>query len=457
MFSLHISHPPGSSVTIWLDGKLSTLPFVPEAESATNSSFSWVNSGLESMSVVENSVTLGDHQLFVHISSDQNLVVFDRIDFWFPSNYPTPTNHTIFASSVSAGATVDDTSDLVQYSHSGWEHGRDPFFWNETFSSTATTGASIQISFLGTGIWIYGAISVEGTVFSVETIRKYGREDIRNVTRHTIESQGIDVPIYKAPIFVDQNLPFSNMYTYNITLLAGKLQIDYVRVAGKVVPSDFDTVVETSVPITPYDSTPSSLDYKAVVISAACGTVFAFVLAIATLLFCKKYGGQISFSDSHGSQGQNGQKTRVEPFYPDCINESPSLSRKAKGKFTQDFSLLRSGSGPSNLPSSSTISISQWDDSLITTSSSSSPTVTVAIASISGGQPSAVGENSLQGELGEHGLSLSHADLARLFERAEELRLIASEGRGLDRDGKELEPPLENLARQLATRSPSIV
>ncbi|KAG8790937.1 hypothetical protein FRC17_008832, partial [Serendipita sp. 399] len=95
MFSLHISHPPGSSVTIWLDGKLSTLPFVPEAESVIISLQPGLNSGLESMSVVENMITLGDHQLLVLISSNKDLVVFDRLDFWFPSDSPTPTNHSM--------------------------------------------------------------------------------------------------------------------------------------------------------------------------------------------------------------------------------------------------------------------------------------------------------------------------------------------------------------------------
>ncbi|KAG8808418.1 hypothetical protein FRC17_003961, partial [Serendipita sp. 399] len=319
MFSLHISHPPGSSVTIWLDGKLSMLPFVPEAESVTNSLQPGLNSGLESMSVVENMITLGDHQLLVLISSDQDLVVFDRLDFWFPSDSPTPTNHSMVASSAPAGEIVDDTSDLLQYSHSGWEQGYGPFFWNESFSATATTGASIQ-TFI---IRIYGAISAEGAVFSVEAIRKYGQETTRNVTRHTIESQEIDVPIYKAPIFVDQDLPYSNMYTYNITLLAGKLQIDYVRIVGKVVPTDFETV-ETSGPVTSYDPTPSSLDYKAVVISAACGTALVVSLVIGALLFCKRYYGERV--PLNGSQSE--QEKGIEPFYPDLVDGSPSLSRK---------------------------------------------------------------------------------------------------------------------------------
>ncbi|KAG8837384.1 hypothetical protein FRB91_008133 [Serendipita sp. 411] len=48
-------------------------------------------------------------------------------------------------------------------------------------------------------------------------------------------------------------------------------------------------------------------------------------------------------------------------------------------------------------------------------------------------------------------LSLSHSDLARVFQRAEELR---RNGGHHGSEGSELDPPLESLARRLASGEP---
>ncbi|KAG9053462.1 hypothetical protein FS842_008172 [Serendipita sp. 407] len=112
---------------------------------------------------------------------------------------------------------------------SGWKHESNPFFLNSTSTVTTTPGAWIQVSFVGTGVWVYGAIAPEGAVFRVEVIRKYGQETTRDVNIHNITRPGLEIPIYKAPLFTEPSLPHSNMYTYNITLISGTIQIDYIR------------------------------------------------------------------------------------------------------------------------------------------------------------------------------------------------------------------------------------
>ncbi|KAG8810567.1 hypothetical protein FRB91_003590 [Serendipita sp. 411] len=230
MFYLYISRPVGSSVSVWLDGKRSTFPFKPQNQSSQRVVLS---NGIEDMFVMEGEIGSADHQLLIDASSnsEEHPVIFDRIEMETPDNTPSPLpmNYTTVATSVPAGETVDDVSDSLNYSESGWERKEHPFFYGNSSSVTTTPGSWVQLTFVGTGIWVYGAIPVEGVVFSVEAIRKYGRETTREITTHNFTLPDLEVPIYQAPLLAHSELTYANAYIYNITLISGSMQLDFIR------------------------------------------------------------------------------------------------------------------------------------------------------------------------------------------------------------------------------------
>ncbi|KAG8800103.1 hypothetical protein FRC17_006962, partial [Serendipita sp. 399] len=160
-------------------------PFIPESESV----FSEMNTGLANMFALDMNTTWDNHELLVNISAtEDNPVIFDRVEVLDTSaaqiDYSTEGNvPSMF---------LDNGNDLVTYSGGGntWKHQYDPFFLNGTASVTNKPGAWVQIALTGTGIRVYGAIPVEGTVFSVELVTKYGSEYRRNVTTRTITRPG---------------------------------------------------------------------------------------------------------------------------------------------------------------------------------------------------------------------------------------------------------------------------
>ncbi|KAG8828959.1 hypothetical protein FRC18_009697 [Serendipita sp. 400] len=149
----------------------------------------------------------------------------------------------------------------------------------------------------------------------------------------------------------------------------------------------------------------------------------------------------------------------VEPFYASNYPSSSSHSRSAKSAHA--YSDASSASAPPPLPPPST---SYWDRSALTGSSTSTSRISnpmtnvITLLDSDGGRRN---DNRNDGDRpsGEENpaMSLSHSDLARVFRRAEELRL-GNGGSGGDRESADraletnggLEPPLEALARQLA-------
>ncbi|KAG9054100.1 hypothetical protein FS842_006199 [Serendipita sp. 407] len=445
MFAMHISHPPGSTIAIWLDGKLSTLPFISEDES-TLQDVKYLNTGVTS--AVESHIPVGDHQLLVNVSSEQDLVTFDRIDIVFSQKNPAPTNYSIDASSVPAGDVADDTSNLLRYSTSGWKHESNPFFWNSTSTVTTTPGAWMQVSFVGTGVWVYGAIAPEGAVFRVEVIRKYGQETTRDVNIHNITRPDLEIPIYKAPLFTEPSLPHSNMYTYNITLISGTIQIDYIRVVGKIVPQDSEEV-ETTTPSTIENSPTSSFSNQEIIAITVGLFALALLVGVLAILFSRGYFKGRRFI--RNKLGKGDQEKAIEPFYPDSVDSSLGRTRDTKGSPAHTDSNSHLGPPSLSAPSTNQLGTSYFSISI----SGESNAVTAATASRELSWLQRQGE-PLEEE--DQTLSLSHSDLAKVFGRAEELRLSGLNGErvGLEPNTEELEPALENLARQLASRQSSV-
>ncbi|KAG8808419.1 hypothetical protein FRC17_003962, partial [Serendipita sp. 399] len=457
MMSLHISHPPNSSILVWLDGKPATLPWIAESESLFGRKpmdTSPFNTGIEGMLAMEGPLVDGDHQLVVKATAlGEDLVVFDRVELRYAQNTSVAENYSTMAHSVPPAALVEDTFDLLQYSDSGWQRHRDPFFWSNTSSVSNTPGSSVQISFVGTGIWLFGSIPVEGVAFHVETIKKYGQETTRNVTTYNITRPGLDIPLYQAALFAMPSLPYTNMYTFNVTLISGTLQIDFFRIVGKAVPLDFAEVVPSD-PITPPTTTPPS--NQRIIIPVVCVAVFALVVGAGVLLRRKYFSKRIwSFGASQTTLIQSSQEKAVDPF-PHSKSTDQSLRsterRPAKGFFMRTYP---DSTHPSTHSTLSALTSGIENSSFVV--SSAIPTTGVAASSSSMEPFRLQGEDGgLRWEDGEEEsepLSLSHSDLARVFRRAEQLRRNATENENAESDGSpELEPALESLAAQLASR-----
>ncbi|KAG8809796.1 hypothetical protein FRC17_003241 [Serendipita sp. 399] len=245
MISIHISRPPGSSISVWLDGKQSNFPFVHEAESTLlNANSSFLDSRLDEMFVMDANLTSGDHQLLVDATgSEEHPVIFDRVEALTIGSSLVPTNYTTMASSLPAGTLVDDSDVLLRYSDSGWQRKEDPFCWENTLAVTSTPGSWLQVTFIGTGIWIYGVIPLEGTVVTIEALKKDGRETTRNTTMYNITRSDLDAPLYQAPLITQERLPYANAYAYNVTLISGSLQFDFMKSVELI-----DTICELAQP-----------------------------------------------------------------------------------------------------------------------------------------------------------------------------------------------------------------
>ncbi|KAG8814668.1 hypothetical protein FRC17_001011 [Serendipita sp. 399] len=436
-FSLILSRPAGSTISVWVDGKRSTTPFVPEKNSSIALTYG-IRTGLPNMFVWDMKTEVNDHQLVVDITaSEDDPVIFDIA--LVSTSGPTFDEWNEAASPSGVWTLTDTANEPVTYSNFGWQHTQQPFFVNETASVTSTPGAWVQLTFSGSGIWVLGSIPVEGTMFSVEVVKNYGREVTRNITTHNITRPGLDIPLYQTNLFVEKGLPYANAYSYNFTLISGTMMIDLMRVDGVPVPAGAGNIWTEPTP--PPSTTPN---LRIIIPSALCALVLAVLVGLASFFLYKRYHLRRPHRLGLGIGMLERKKEEiVQPFReaykpPSNTNES----RSTKGSNPQ---IHYSNSQQQHLSSRNTTTNS-LDDSLASTHPISS-----ALGQ-SGFADSEFQESSIRLPLGDYGtedgepLSLSHADLAKVFRRAERLRLSENDSG----ESNALEPQLETLARQLA-------
>ncbi|KAG8825023.1 hypothetical protein FRC19_000581 [Serendipita sp. 401] len=387
---------------------------------------------------MEGEIDSADHQLLIDASSnsEEHPVIFDRIEMETPAATPSPLpmNYTTVATSVPAGETVDDASDSLSYSESGWERKEHPFFYGNTSSVTTTPGSWVQLTFVGTGIW---------QITFNSAIRKYGRETTREITTHNFTLPDLELPIYQAPLLAHPELTYANAYIYNITLISGIMQLDFIRIAGNLAPFDSDDVQT----IDQATSSQNGPDLKTIVIPSVAGAAFVLLAVGLATFLCKRHRkGRPPTFESDVCMVQGGEGGFVEPFYPVSIQSLIATSGSRTGKAGL-HSIFLDQPGPLSpptgyLPSSVGTESVALDDGNSNNQDYSRQDL------------SQMGQEN-EYEVEEGGLSLSHAELAKVFRRAEQLRLHnLHEG---DRSGgsEELDPPLEALARQLAIRGVS--
>ncbi|KAG8814559.1 hypothetical protein FRC17_001076 [Serendipita sp. 399] len=181
----------------------------------------------------------GDHQVVLDISASEDDPV-EISSLCVPVDAGPLADYT--AEATHPGVLMNENDTMVTYSDVGWRHEHDPFFVGKTFAVTSTPGAWVQLAFIGTGIWVYGGIPVEGTVFSLEVVKKYGREVTRSISIHNVTRSGLDIPLYQAPLLRETDLPYANAYIYKLTLISGTFLIDFFGVNGKAVSADIGDI-----------------------------------------------------------------------------------------------------------------------------------------------------------------------------------------------------------------------
>ncbi|KAG8805264.1 hypothetical protein FRC17_005599 [Serendipita sp. 399] len=386
------------------------------------------NDGIPDMRVMDAEVALEDHQLLVNISaSEENPAIFNWLGVLDNDAADGPGYGSIEPAFVPHGVIMDDPNELLEYSDSGWQHIRDWFSYEDTTSITSKPGAWMQVAFSGKSIWVYGRIPVEGVVFSLEVIKKYGPVPSRNVTIYNLTRSDLDVPIYRFPLLAHKDLEYANAYSYNITLISGTLAIDFVGVDGKLVPSNFGDIHSTD-RVDPPQPIQTAFDPK-VVIPVVFGVTFALLLCALSFFLFKRYRARRTLRLGFGiDEPGECDKPIVQSSHPSFIGPAhiiPTLTR---------------------YPRSSSSCLTSNNNSTFAESMSSGPERTSS-PDLESQDPSRMSREEYVMEDGEP-LSLSHADLATVFRRAEELR-----SRG-PQEGEatlgELEPHLEALARQLA-------
>ncbi|KAG8814669.1 hypothetical protein FRC17_001012 [Serendipita sp. 399] len=400
-----------------------------------------MNTGLPNMFTLDVKTEVDDHyQLVVDITaSEDDPVILDRIQIF--TNDLTPDEWSDAASLSGLWTLIDDNDELVTYSKLDWQQAQQPLFVNGTVSVTNTPGAWVQLTFTGSGIWVLGAISVEGTVFSVEVVKKYGREVTRNITTHNVTRPGLDIPLYLTKLFVETDLPYANAYSYNFTLISGTMMIDFIGVDGVPVPAGAGDVWSVAMPL----PTSNNLNLRIVIPAVLCALVVAVLVGFASLFLCKRYLSRRRHRLGLATDMLEKRKEEtVQPFRAISTPSSNACeSRTTKGSLLQ----IRYANSQHHHSSSSNTTTISLDDSVDSTH---------PISSAQGQSDSAYSESqgpSIRLPPGDYGtedgepLSLSHADLAKVFRRAEKLRQSDDGG-----ESDALEPHLETLARQLANR-----
>ncbi|KAG8812512.1 hypothetical protein FRC17_002004 [Serendipita sp. 399] len=395
-------------------------------------------------------VPQGDHQLMVDISaSEENPVIFnmilivDSIDssqLWDQNPY----TDILF---TPHGVITDDTNESLIYSSFGWRSDRNWFSHEDTTSITTEPGAWMELAFSGRGIWIFGKIPVEGVVFRVEAVKKYGSESSRNVTIYDLTRTELDEPIYYVPLLADTNLAYAGVYVYNITLISGMLAVDFVGVDGKLVSSNYGDPHSTERVESP-QPTQAADDPKRVMIPVICVLTVALLLCVASLFLFRRYRARKVLHPGFGiDKLKETDEDMDRPSHAILVQSSHNgangTTKRSQSRF-QSAAFRYPGPSSSSHPTTPSHGTSTLASSMSTGSSHSRFPDTES-QNLSRLQPA-----EYTTEDGEP-LSLSHADLAKVFRRAEELRSRSRRENGAAAVTlEELEPHLEALAQQLA-------
>ncbi|KAG8814667.1 hypothetical protein FRC17_001010 [Serendipita sp. 399] len=397
-----------------------------------------MNIELPNMSTLDVETEVDNHRLVVDITaSEDDPVILDRVQVF--TKDLTYILYNDAASSSGVWTLIDDDDERVTYSNLGWQQARQPFFVNGTVSVTSTPGAWFQLTFAGSGIWVVGAIPVEGTVFSVE-VKKYGCEVTRSITTHNVTRPGSAIELYQTNLFVEKDLTNKIAYSFNFTLISGTMMIDFIGVDGVFGPAGAGDIWIVSMP--PSSVTPN---LKIIIPSALCALVFAVLVGVASFLLYNRYHLRRPYCLGLGINILERRKEEITQSFREAYTQPSNIneSKPSKGSTFR----IRDANYQRHCPPSSSSTTISLNDSLASTHIISSD------LGQSGFVDSESQEPSIRLPLGDYGtedrepLSLSHVDLARVFGRAEKLRLGDDGG-----EINELEPQLETLARQLANR-----
>ncbi|KAG8810566.1 hypothetical protein FRC18_003994, partial [Serendipita sp. 400] len=212
------------------------------------------------------------------------------------------------------------------------------------------------------------------------------------------------------------------------------------RIAGNLAPFGSDDVQAID-QATPSQNGP---ELKTIVIPSVVGGTFVLLAVGLATFLCKRHRkGRPPTFESDVSMVQDGEGGFVEPFYSVSIQPPIATSGSRTGKAGL-HSIFFDQPGPLSPPTGYSHSSVGIESMALDDGNSNN-------LDYSRRDLSQMGQEN-EYEVEDGGLSLSHAELAKVFRRAEQLRLHNLPEGDRSGDSEELDPPLEALARQLAIR-----
>ncbi|CAG7848216.1 SubName: Full=Uncharacterized protein {ECO:0000313/EMBL:CCA74694.1} [Serendipita indica DSM 11827] len=148
---------------------------------------------------------------------------------------------------ANATANADDSSAFLYYS-SGWIHANtvDQLSWNSTNSVTTSKGSWVEVKFSAETIWFFGETGLYDARLNV-TITDESGQIVRSNEHLSNGDVRRYIPLVQSPIFSETGLSSKRTYRCRVTLLTGRLALDYIRLSG-MDATFLDVVGDSSVP-----------------------------------------------------------------------------------------------------------------------------------------------------------------------------------------------------------------
>lgn len=425
------------SFRFWMDGYNLGVNYITLANSLSATEASHVKLLIELNST---SQELVDHQLlgyFGEAAPDRPIQIEVGTDNDIDAN---PSTFGQSALDVPVGNVIDDQSPMLRYSP-GWSQTPPVFSetlaWNQTSTSTVNKGSWVEITFAGTGIWFFGSTGLWDVHLDI-AMTEYTASGIHTRhSEHVIQrDRSAERQLFQAPLFNETNLAWTMARTYRITLISGFIALDYIRLQGNAIdPPQIDSVFRSSTRnLTPF------------IVGGSCALGVVLLSILVYLFFRIRRRRR---NNLVGKEVGPRAPTR-ESFYAGHPLTAPCDLQNKKRAQQSEHSLWVTFDGIDSQTQGSmhTPTYSSTENSAFISRGQASeetyPRTSDSPQSSARILEDATTTTTTEGQA----LQLSHEDLARVFQRAKELKSMSSLGKlpaSNESDG-----PLERLARSLA-------
>ncbi|CCA66986.1 hypothetical protein PIIN_00823 [Serendipita indica DSM 11827] len=347
------------------------------------------------------------------------------------------------AEPYSLGDKVDNASPFIAFSDHGWEHRiNKSFSWMNTVSSTSTVGAWVHITFSADRV--YGVPMQEQTLLRMDLYSLLDDITIESTVRSIMRAKNTEIMTHQVLLFNHSLSGWASMHSYNISVERGALHLDFIRINGTILqsrdlrPGYSDTGSVWARPVSPEASA------EAIVFALCTILLILFCVSYLLFVFCRRRIWNATHRRTKGSESTReesifvGQQVRrrCSPLVISTPRQGELNPTNAMSKYPILFTPYSPSGGLVRADSCSHISSSHV--------TLAPPQEDMAHTSSTSHAYDQCHDQNLEI------LQLSHNDLARVFDRAQTLQLLARDiGQNIPpEDGNE--DYFENLARRLA-------